>query len=150
MKHKNNPPSLHESINLTASAVVICSITTFSCGSFCTKGPRTVSINTFSRSNMSTAGSVTSPWTCYHTQIISIKEIWSSHFPVTQRGGQRETNSHALHSIKSIISHRYTISSRKFNTTKNKVSQIFFHFQSLTKHARKSTEERNSNFSCKK
>lgn len=67
-------PSLHDSMKLTASAVVICSITTFSCGSFWIKGLKTVSIKTFSRSNISTSGSVTSPWTYYHTQIIIVSK----------------------------------------------------------------------------
>ena len=57
-------PSLQDSTNLTASMVVICSITTFSCGSLWTKGFKTVSIKTFSRSKTSTSVSVTSPWTC--------------------------------------------------------------------------------------
>lgn len=64
---------LQDSTNLTASAVVICSITIFSCGSLWTKGFKTVSMNTFSRSNTSTFESVTSPWTC-------LRKTWSTFF----------------------------------------------------------------------
>lgn len=54
-------PSVHDSTKLTPSKVVICSITILSCGSLWTSGAKIVSMKTFSLSNVSTFGSVTSP-----------------------------------------------------------------------------------------
>ena len=51
------------STKAAASAVVICSNTILSAGKSRTSGARTRSMNTASRSNTSTSGSVTSPWT---------------------------------------------------------------------------------------
>ena len=55
--------SLAASTNFTAFAVVMCSRTTRNVGKVCTSGISVRSMNTFSRSNTSIAGSVTSPCT---------------------------------------------------------------------------------------
>ena len=52
-----------EKTNSAASAVVMCSITTFRSGRVCTKGVSTLWMNTFSLSKKSILGSVTSPCT---------------------------------------------------------------------------------------
>ena len=66
--------------NPAASAVVICSRTIFNAGKSRTRPVRMRSMNTASRSKMSTSGSVTSPWTSKGMPIASIRSsaawIW--------------------------------------------------------------------------
>lgn len=73
-------PSGTVEIKSTASLVVMCSITIRSWGSFLTRGSSTVSMNTLSRSKISTEESATSPWTCRVTTSIYLQNgthMWS-------------------------------------------------------------------------
>lgn len=120
-------PSVLDSTNATASSVVMCSITIFSFGSLCLRGVRIVSINTFSRSKMSTVWSATSPWTYNNItpKLISLRK-------------------HVLKQIISLISSKPFLAWNKLNKRQSTLKKKFLRHKKEHIFLLERNEEKNS------